>query len=106
MPTVDTTTAELLRQDFDLPRGSLTEAELLHWLSARVAELLRDRPDYLMSLCYTLDLDQQAVARALTDRSPAAPPTLLAQLLYERQCRRARTKQRYQPPTLDDQDAW
>ena len=113
--TVDATTAELLRQDFDLPRGSLTEAELLDWLSKRVAELLRYRPEYFMSLCYTLDLDQTAVAHALELPSgsstpagsiPAAPHELLARLLYERQCDRARTKQYYRPPTLDDQDAW
>ena len=113
--TVDATTAGLLRQDFDLPQGSLTEAELLDWLSKRVAELLRDRPEYFMSLCYTLDLDQAAVAHALELPSgsptpagsiPAAPHKLLARLLYERQCARARTKHHYHPPTLDDKDAW
>ena len=106
-PAVDEPTAALLRQDFALPRERLTEAELLDWLTERVAELLRLRPEYFMSLCYTLDLDQTAVAAALAPSpSGTPPPRRLAELLYARQCTRARTKQAYRPPTLTDEDAW
>ncbi|WP_420459462.1 hypothetical protein [Neolewinella sp.] len=100
------TTTDLLRQDFELPAGTLTEAELLDWLARRVAELLRTRPEYLMSLCYTLDLDQESVAAALHPAAPAAAPTGLARLLYERQCARARTKASYVVPPLESRDAW
>ena len=103
---VDATTTELLRQDFDLPAGTLTEAELLDWLARRVEELLRTRPEYLMSLCYTLDVDQERVAEALHPTAPAAPPVGLARLLYERQCARARTKVSYDVPPLASRDAW
>jgi len=112
---VDTTTTELLREGFDLPKGNMTEAELLRWLSRKVEELMRTRPDYLRSLCYTLDLAEDDVAKALgftPDHSsglrisPASPPENLARLLYERQCARAHTKRNYPPAKLDDEDAW
>jgi hypothetical protein len=104
---VDPNITELLRHDFDLPKGGLlTEAELLKWLTQRVEDLIRTRPAYLSSLCYTLDLAEADVATALGSPSPAAPPENLARLLYERQCARALTKNRYRPPTLEDEDAW
>ncbi len=103
---VEAATTDLLRQDFDLPAGTLTEAELLDWLAMCVAELLRTRPAYLMSLCYTLDLDQESVAGALHPAAPAAAPTGLARLLYERQCARAHTKASYTAPALTSRDAW
>ena len=103
---VDPATTALLRQDFDLPAGSLSEAQLLNWLARRVDELLRTRPDYLMSLCYTLDLDQERVADVLHPTAPAAPPVGLARLLYERQCARAHTKASHTVPPLASPDAW
>ncbi len=103
---VDPATADLLRQDFDLPQQPLTEAELLDWLARRVADLMRHRMEYLMSLCYTLDLDETAVARALHPAAPAAPHESLARLLYERQCARARTKAAFRSAPLNDADAW
>ncbi|MCP9237884.1 hypothetical protein [Lewinella sp. JB7] len=104
--TVDPHTAALIRKDFDLPRGSLTEAELLAWLADRVAELMVHRMEYLMSLCYTLDLSEKEVAAALHPAAPAPPHETLARLLYERQCRRARTKRSFPTTPLDDEDAW
>lgn len=103
---VDPSTTELLRQDFDLPKETLTEAELLKWLTQRVEELMRTRPAYLSSLCYTLDLAEADVATALGSFAPAAPPEKLARLLYERQCARALTKSSYRTPPLHDEDAW
>ena len=99
---------ELLGADFGtlLPRSGLTEAELLDWLTARVAVLLTDRRDYLMSLCYTLDLDEAAVAAALAGASADGPAAALARLLYNRQCARLRTKRAHSPTPLTDADAW
>ena len=101
-------TTELLRREFDLPATSLTEAELLDWLTVRVGEMMRYRPEYLMSLCYTLDLAESEVDRALDPRQNAeAPPfRTLARLLYDRQCARARSKQDVIVPPLDDPNAW
>lgn len=98
-------TIDLLRQEFtDLPKGTLTEAELLAWLSNRVATLMRERMDYLMSLCYTLDLPEDRVKEALDP--PATAPAKLARILYERQRARAETKRSYPTTPLTDDDAW
>ena len=101
-------TTELFRREFDLPATALSEAELLDWLTVRVGEMMRSRPDYLMSLCYTLDLAEPEVERALDPRrdSPEPPFRVLARLLYERQCARASSKQTVVVPPLDDPDAW
>lgn len=104
--SVDPATIRVLRQEFDLPREPLTERELVDWLSQRVADLMRHRMDYLMSLCYTLDLDESAVGRAFHPAAPVAPHVSLARLLYQRQCARARTRAAFQAPPLDDADAW
>ena len=98
-------TTDLLRQEFtDLPRGTLTEAELLAWLSDRVADLMQHRMDYLRSLCYTLDLPEDRVRAALDPWATA--PNRLARILYERQRARAETKRRYPTAPLTDEDAW
>ncbi|WP_116125972.1 hypothetical protein [Lewinella sp. IMCC34183] len=106
MTEADSTAQERLRQDFDLPRGRLTEAELLDWLAHRVAELLRTRPGFLMSLCYTLDLSEARVQAALHPAAPRPAHEELARLLYERQCRRAATKRSVPAPPLSDPNAW
>ncbi len=105
-PIANASAAELLRREFDLPRGSLTEAELLDWLAARVAELLRLRPDYLMSLCYTLDLPEEEVQAALHPATPEGPHHALARVLYLRQCQRVHTRQSVPAPPLSDPNAW
>ncbi len=93
---------------FDLPAETLTEAELLDWLTLRIGEMMRSRPEYLMSLCYTLDLAEEEVANALHPAMPSREPPfrVLARLLYHRQCARARSKQAYPVPPLDDPNAW
>lgn len=107
MDRAENDVTDLLRQDFDLPEGSLTEQELLEWLARRVEELLRYRPEYFMSLCYTLDLNEDAVAAALAPApGGAAPPARLARLLYDRQRRRVATKQAVRTPPLADPNAW
>ncbi|NJB86283.1 hypothetical protein GGR26_002051 [Lewinella marina] len=107
MKPADPTALELLRRDFPLPEGGMTEAELLNWLADRVDEALRLRPEYLMSLCYTLDLNEQEVQQALGSPAADTPPhRALARLLYERQCRRVATKRAIRPRPLTDPNAW
>ncbi|THH39866.1 hypothetical protein [Neolewinella litorea] len=107
MNLANSTALDLLRRDFPLPPGGMTEAELLDWLADRIAGLLRTRPEYLMSLCYTLDLDEGEVSRALSPAATTeAPHRALARLLYERQCRRVATKKSVSTEPLTDPNAW
>lgn len=68
--------------------------------------MLSHRREYLMSLCYTLDLAEQDVANAMNATAPASAASALARLLYERQRARAFTKMTYRAPPIDDEDAW
>ena len=105
----DAQTLALLRQDFALPTHCLSEEELLDWLTARVGEMMRLRPEYLMSLCYTLDLSEDSVNEALRPFGDGDEPPFrrLARLLFGRQCDRARTKRTIDVGSLDDDpNAW
>ena len=93
----------------EFPATVLTEEAVLDWLTVRVAEEMRYRPEQLMSRCYTLDLDQDAVRLALDPTVPAPDPPFrrLAGLLLRRQQARARSKFSVRVPTLDkDPNAW
>lgn len=107
MADADPHTIALLREDFtELPVGGLTEVQLLDWLAEQVDYLLRNRREYLMSLCYTLDLNEREVADALHPSAPRPANVGLAHLLYVRQRKRARTKQNIRAEPLDDENAW
>lgn len=59
-----------------------------------------------MSLCYTLDVPEAAVADAFHPDAPEAANVGLARLLYRRQVQRLTTKRTIKPEILDDEDAW
>ncbi len=106
VPTPET--LALLAKDFYLPEGAETydEARLLQWLADAVDHLMQERMEYLMSLCYTLDVDEAAMAAAVHPNAPEAANVGVARLLYERQWQRALTKTTIKPKPLDDEDAW
>jgi hypothetical protein len=59
-----------------------------------------------MSLCYTLDVPEEAVAEAFHPAAPEPANVGLARLLYARQVKRLATKLAYKTPPLDDENAW
>ncbi|MEM9525222.1 MAG: hypothetical protein AAGA31_01380 [Bacteroidota bacterium] len=67
---------------------------------------MQHRMEQLMSICYTLDVEEAAVAAAFHPAAPEPANVGLARLLYQRQCRRLATKEKYKPEPLDDEDAW
>lgn len=99
-----------LRQSFgNFPATVLTEEDVLEWLTARVGEEIQYRPEHLMSLCYTLDLDESAVRNALDPSTPDPEPPFrrLARVLLGRQRARAMSKHEVRVPSLKhDPDAW
>lgn len=67
---------------------------------------MQHRMEQLMSLCYTLDVDEAFVATAFHPSAPEPANVGLARLLYRRQLARLATKEKYKPKPLDDEDAW
>ncbi len=98
---------ELIRKDFELPfdAGS-TEGELLRILAERIAQLIVERPEYLFSLLYRLDVPEEKVHQALSNMHEKPANVLLADLVLERQKQRAKTRLAFKQKPLDDEMAW
>ena len=86
--------------------GQLTEAEFIQQLADAVDYWMQHRMEQLMSICYTLDVDEAAVARAFHPSAEEPANVGLARLLYERQRQRLITRQTVKSPPVDDADAW
>lgn len=100
-------TKELIAQDFELEAvegESITEEQLLMLLAERMDFLIQNRPEFLFSLMYRLDVDERKVEAALSPIAPEPGHIGLARLVIERQRKRAFTKQFYKQEELDDLD--
>lgn len=95
---------------FDMPTPAegkrFTEEEFILKLADAIDYWMQYRMEELMSLCYTLDVDEAGVAQAFHPTAPEPANLGLARLLYARQCRRLETKQTIKSPPVDDADAW
>lgn len=67
---------------------------------------MQHRMEQLMSLCYTLDVSEAAVADAFHPNAAEPANVGLARLLYARQVQRLHTKQTIKPQVLDDENTW
>ena len=85
---------------------ALEETEFLRRLADAVDYWMQHRMGELMSLCYTLDVDEALVAQAFHPAAEEPANVGLARLLYERQRQRLQTKRTIQSPPVDDADAW
>ncbi|MGB3548331.1 MAG: hypothetical protein WBA17_15265 [Saprospiraceae bacterium] len=94
----------------DLPSGpaggTLTEAELLEFLAGRVSELLVHQHGRLMSLCYTMDIDEAAVAAAFHPAAAEPANRGLARLILDRHKRRLQTRREVRTPPLEGEFGW
>lgn len=102
-------TQALINRDFELTESEevyLSEEELLDMLSQRIAFLIENRLEFLLSLMYRLDIDESKVNYALSPIAIEPPHIGLARLVLARQKQRAYTKQHYKPEQLEDMDDW
>jgi hypothetical protein len=101
-------TADLLRGPFELEPSAepLSEELLLAILSQRIAEMLEQRPESLMSLLYRLDVLEEKIVPVMHPAAPEPANVGLARLVIERQKQRANTKKSIKPPRLEDMDGW
>ena len=89
-----------------VPSAGMSEEEFLQLLADAVDYWMQHRMEQLMSLCYTLDVEEPTVAAAFHPAAPEPANVGLAKALYARQLARLQTKHDHQPPVLDDEDAW
>lgn len=95
---------ELIARDFEMVFGDKkpTEQELFEMLSDQVAYMMQYRLDFLLSLMYRLDIDEQKIRVALSPKALIAPNIGLAHLILERQKLRIKIKQEYGKIELKD----
>jgi len=99
------TTAIILR-DFEMEIGDKkpSEKELFDMLCDQVAYMMEYRLDFLLSLMYRLDIDEQKINIALAPKTLIAPNVGLAHLILERQKLRIKIKEEYGKTELEDLD--
>jgi len=99
-------TTALIVRDFEIEIGErkLTEKELFDILCDQVAYMMEYRLDFLLSLMYRLDIDEQKINTALSPKTLVAPNVGLAHLILERQKLRIKIKEEYGKTELDDLD--
>jgi hypothetical protein len=105
--TLEQTTA-LVRAPFELESAPSpgTEEELLALLAERIEEMLAQRPEYLMSLLYRLDVLEEKIRPAMHPGAPEPVHIGLARLVLERQQQRAETKLNIKSEPLEGLDGW
>ena len=101
-------TTDLVRGPFELESAAppASEAELLALLSERIEEMLIQRPDYIMSLLYRLDVLEEKIRPVMHPSAPEPPHIGLARLVLERQKQRAETKLNIKPDPLEGMEGW
>lgn len=82
------------------------EGELLALVAERVAELLEQQPEYLMSLLYRLDVPEEKIHPVMHPAAPDPANVGLARLILERQKQRAETKRTIKSKPLENMDDW
>ena len=100
--------AAMIYRDFELEPSSdeLSEAEILRLLADHVAWLMEHRMEWLLSLMYRMDINEQQVEAALLPTATEPANVALAKLVLARQQARARTKQQYRPDDLGKEWEW
>jgi hypothetical protein len=84
----------------------LNEEEMLSYLGDAISYMIEHKLDFLLSLLYRLDVDENKIRQALLPGNPVQANIALAQLVWERQKQRVATKQHFrkQNPTNWDWD--
>jgi hypothetical protein len=92
--------------DFELtiPEKKLNEQELLDYLAQAISYMIEYKMDYLLSLLYRLDVDENKINNALLPGNPEPAHVALARLVLERQKQRVATKMAYKQQNIASWD--
>ncbi len=101
-------TSSIVKGSFDLAANEevTNEADLINILGERIAEMLEQQPEQLMSLLYRLDVLEEKIRPVMHPSAPEPPHVGLARLVLERQKQRAETKLNVKPEPLEGMEGW
>lgn len=101
-------TSALVRASFELEDAppAADEEALLAMLARSIGAMLEQRPDFLMSLLYRLDVLEEKIRPVLHPGAPEPANWGLARLVLERQQQRLETKRALKPDALEGMEGW
>jgi hypothetical protein len=102
-------TASLVNGSFDLNTAdtqSVTEETLVQLLATRIAEMLEQQPEQLMSMLYRLDVLEEKIRPVMRPDAEDPAHIGLAKLVVERQKQRIATKLSVKTAPLTDLEGW
>jgi hypothetical protein len=91
-----------LKHDWDLATAdTVSEEEIIRLLSTRVLYYLEREAEPFFQLMYRLDISERKMEEALKS---ADPPRSLAELIYERQLQKIKSRKEFKPGATRDKD--
>ena len=103
---LDNPSKALICQQFEIEDGATDSSDkaLFDMLADKVAYMLERRLEELMSLMYTMDIDERQFEEALSLKNETPANIAIAQLIINRQLKRMETKAKYKQEPIDGWD--
>jgi len=101
-------TSAFVQKDFEVENipENVTEQDLLIILEQFVQHLLDTDMKQLFYVLYRLDINEQKVHQALQPTAIELPHKTLAQLVFQREKQKAKTRIEYNERTSEEGDGW
>jgi len=101
-------TSAFVQKDFEVENISenVTEQELLTFLEQFVQNLLNTDMKQLFYVLYRLDINEHKVHQALNPTAIEPPHKTLAQLIFQRERQKAKTRIEYNERSTEAGDGW
>ena len=78
-----------------VPPETLTHEMLRDWLAGKVSELMKHNFHKLLSILYRIDVHENNVKRVFDEYTPNEIPSMIAELIIQRQIQKAKTRIAY-----------
>lgn len=99
--------AKTIAQDLGVDFPDNTPEELiLEMIASKVLDYLEHDTELLMSYLYRLDVDEEKVEKALSFKEEKPPHRAIAELIFERQLERAKTKRDMKQKPIEGWEMW
>ncbi|HLP33648.1 MAG TPA: hypothetical protein VK202_09255 [Bacteroidia bacterium] len=85
---------ENISTDIEL-KEHFTHEQLRDWLSAKIADLMQHDFHRLLAILYRIDVHENNVKRVFDEYTPHEIPSMIAELMIQRQLQKARTRIAY-----------
>jgi hypothetical protein len=101
-------TSVFVQKDFEVENipENVTEQELINFLEQFVQNLLDTDMKQLFYVLYRLDINEQKVHQALDPSAIKLPHKSLAQLIFNREKQKAKTRIEYNERNAEEGDGW